>query len=140
MKDEAMLEPRAAYRLWAASYPAYAHNPLMMAEERALLALLPDELCGSNILDAGCGSGRYMLYARQRGATAVVGIDLTFEMLRRAQPALCGNNGRQTGVSRAGLAQASLEAIPIRDRWADITLCGLTLGHLPQLTPPLAEL
>src|SRR5579862_6941669 len=95
MTDEEMplLEPQAAYSLWAASYPAYAHNPLMLTEERALLTLLPGELCGSNVLDAGCGSGRYMLHARGRGATAVVGIDLTFEMLHRALPALCGNGG-----------------------------------------------
>jgi malonyl-CoA O-methyltransferase len=36
--------------------------------------------------------------------------------------------------------QASLDAIPIRDGWADITICGLTLGHLDDLRAPLAEL
>src|SRR5262249_9888283 len=36
--------------------------------------------------------------------------------------------------------QASLDAIPLRAGWADITICGLTLGHLEDLRTPLAEL
>jgi hypothetical protein len=36
-----MLEPAEAYALWAPSYPAHAHNPVMQAEERAMLRLMP---------------------------------------------------------------------------------------------------
>ncbi|MCK6615999.1 MAG: hypothetical protein L6Q47_17325 [Ignavibacteriaceae bacterium] len=32
------------YAQWAKNYPAYAHNPLMEIEERAMLSLLPDDL------------------------------------------------------------------------------------------------
>ncbi|RZI93625.1 MAG: hypothetical protein EOP39_31235, partial [Rubrivivax sp.] len=32
----------AAYDLWAESYPPLPHNPLMRAEQTALLALCPD--------------------------------------------------------------------------------------------------
>ena len=39
-----MLMPAEAYALWASSYPARAHNPVMQAEERAMLALMPDLL------------------------------------------------------------------------------------------------
>ena len=42
-----VLDPIAAYALWADDYPPYAHNPLMQAEERAVLALLPDDLRGA---------------------------------------------------------------------------------------------
>ena len=38
------------------------------------------------------------------------------------------------------LIQASIEALPFRDRCADLTVCGLTIGHLPSLEPALAEL
>ncbi|MDE2497874.1 MAG: biotin synthase, partial [Xanthomonadaceae bacterium] len=41
-----ILEPREAYALWAASYPPRAHNPVMQAEERAMLALMPVDLRG----------------------------------------------------------------------------------------------
>ena len=38
------------------------------------------------------------------------------------------------------LIQASLDAIPLRDRWADLTVCGLTIGHVERLDAALAEL
>src|SRR6185312_10627126 len=105
-----MLEPRDAYALWAASYPPHAHNPVMRAEERAMLALMPTGLHGQSVLDAGCGSGRYMLHALDRGAARVTGIDLSTEMLERADAELAAH-----------------------DR-------GLTIGHLDRLQPALAEL
>jgi malonyl-CoA O-methyltransferase len=133
------LEPQAAYRLWAANYPPRAHNAFMQAEERAMLTLLPADLRGKRVLDAGCGSGRYILHARERGAAAVFGIDLTYEMLQRARAEALSSS--ETGVEMPPfVAQASLEAIPIRDGWADVVVCGLTLGHLPCLDPPLREL
>src|SRR5215216_2160507 len=85
MTDAPTLAPAAAYALWAASYPPYAHNPLMLAEERAMLALLPSDLRGRAVLDAGCGSGRYLLHALRRGARRVVGVDLSSEMLAQAR-------------------------------------------------------
>ncbi|KTF29416.1 biotin synthase, partial [Xanthomonas translucens pv. translucens] len=51
-----ILDPVDAYALWAASYPAHPHNPVMQAEQRAMLALLPPTLHGQRVLDAGCGS------------------------------------------------------------------------------------
>ncbi len=147
MVETPTLEPAAAYALWAADYPPTAHNPLMQAEERAMLALLPGDLGGICVLDAGCGSGRFLLHARRRGAQQLVGVDLSAEMLARA----IGIGGRGSGIGEAApdprpltpdpwLVQASLDAIPLRDGWADLTICGLTLGHIDDLRAPLAEL
>src|SRR5215212_107953 len=88
MTETPTLTPTAAYALWAASYPPHAHNPLMLAEERAMLALLPADLRGRAVLDAGCGSGRYVLHALRRSARRVLGIDLSAEMLARASAEL----------------------------------------------------
>src|SRR5215212_11799793 len=85
MTETPILAPADAYALWAASYPPHAHNPLMLAEERAMLALLPADLRGCAVLDAGCGSGRYLLHAFRRNARRVLGIDLSAEMLARAR-------------------------------------------------------
>ncbi|MEJ1095460.1 MULTISPECIES: class I SAM-dependent methyltransferase [unclassified Pseudoxanthomonas] len=130
------LEPAEAYALWAREYPARAHNPVMHAEERAMLALLPADLRGKHVLDAGCGSGRYLMHALQRGATRTMGVDLSPQMLERAAAELsvCGFD------SRYELKQGRLEALPVTDAAADITLCGLVIGHLPALQPALAEL
>ena len=131
-----LLEPRAAYTLWAASYPPHAHNPVMQAEERAVLALMPSDLHAQSVLDAGCGSGRYMLHALDRGAARVTGVDLCVEMLERA--------GRELAASGHGgeieLVQGNLERLPVPDASADLAICGLTIGHLDRLQPALAEL
>jgi malonyl-CoA O-methyltransferase len=129
-----ILPPAEAYALWASGYPAYAHNPLMHAEERAMLGLLPDSLRGQVVLDAGCGSGRYMLHALQRGAARVTGVDLSPQMLTRARVEL--------GAARpeVELRQGTLAALPVTDEWADLTICGLVVGHLEKLPSALAEL
>lgn len=131
-----ILEPRDAYALWAASYPPRAHNPVMRAEERAMLALMPADLRGRSVLDGGCGSGRYMLHALDRGAARVMGIDLSFEMLERADAELAAHDHG----AMIELAQGSLDALPAPDAFADLAICGLTIGHLDRLQPALAEL
>jgi malonyl-CoA O-methyltransferase len=144
------LDPDAAYALWAPSYPPHAHNPLMLAEERAMLALLPANLRNRAVLDAGCGSGRYLLHALRRGARRVVGVYLSAEMLARASAELRIENEElkssrssahsQFSIFNFQLLQASLTAIPLRDKWADLTISGLTIGHVERLDAALAEL
>ena len=136
MSHPAILAPAHAYALWASSYPAHAHNPVMQAEERAMLQLMPDSLENYAVLDAGCGSGRYIVHTLQRGAVRVSGVDLSPEMLERADSEL--------SIYRAGaeieLMQGSLTALPVSDASADLTICGLVVGHLENLEQPLAEL
>ena len=134
MGRPAILLPAEAYALWASSYPAHAHNPLMQAEERAMLGLLPDSLRGQAVLDAGCGSGRYILHALRRDAAQVAGVDLSPEMLARARAELGGAR------AEVHLRQGSLTALPVDDGWADLTICGLVVGHLENLSAALAEL
>ncbi|WP_266171415.1 class I SAM-dependent methyltransferase [Dyella subtropica] len=141
-----MLEPAEAYTLWASSYPAHAHNPLMQAEERAMLELIPATLQGQAVLDAGCGSGRYMLHALRRGATRVTGVDLSPEMLERARVELArvelarGELGARRPGTEVELMQGNLATLPVPDAWADLTICGLVIGHLEHLQHSLAEL
>ncbi|WP_266182587.1 class I SAM-dependent methyltransferase [Dyella humicola] len=138
MTDTPLLEPTEAYALWAPHYPACAHNPVMQAEERAMLTLMPAGLAGYRVLDAGCGSGRYMLHVLRRGATRVIGVDLSPEMLDRASAEL---DARQPGAKvEIELLQGNLEALPLPDAWADLTICGLVIGHLESLEQSLAEL
>ncbi len=136
MARHPMLEPAAAYALWASSYPAHAHNPVMQAEERAMLGLMPTTLQGQTVLDVGCGSGRYMLHALRRGAARVIGVDLSPLMLERASTEL---TTFQPGAEVA-LVQGSLAALPVPDARANLTICGLVVGHLESLEPSLTEL
>lgn len=130
-----LLEPAQAYALWAPTYPPHAHNPVMQAEERAMLGLLPRSLQGRVVLDAGCGSGRYLLHARHRGASHAIGVDMSPQMLRRAATALSGRH-----EPPVELLCGSLTALPLGDDCADFGICGLALGHVRHLQAALAEL
>jgi len=122
-----VLDPAAAYRLWAPTYPPVAHTPLMRLEERAVRALLPD-VRHAMVVDVGCGTGRYLELARAGGAARLAGIDPSAAMLDRVR------------VPSARLVRASVEALPLRSGIADVTICALTLGHVPSLGRAFTEL
>ncbi len=130
------LEPRDAYALWAPHYPAHAHNPVMLAEERAMLSMFPESLLGKRVLDAGCGSGRYLLHALRRGATTLAGVDISSEMIQSARMELAA--WRHDAC--IALAQGSLTTLPMPGEWADLTLCALAVGHVDRLEDALFAL
>lgn len=136
MSRPPILLPAEAYALWAPSYPAHAHNPVMQAEERAMLGLMPSGLQGQAVLDVGCGSGRYMLHALRRGAARVIGVDLSSQMLERAGTELATFQP----AAEVDLVQGSLTALPVPDARANLTICALVVGHLDNLEQSLAEL
>lgn len=118
------LTSQAAYDLWAAHYPAAAHNRLMQVEQAALLALLP-ALAGCTVLDLACGTGRYARLAQAGGAARVLGTDHSLAMLRgMATPA----------------ALAEMAALPLAAASVDVVLCGLAVGHVPRLRPIFGEI
>lgn len=118
------LELIEAYDLWAESYPPFAHNPLMRAEERQMLALLP-EVRGKTALDLGCGTGRYSSILCDRGTKHVAALDLSAEMLRRG-----------TFGSRV---RASMTELPFRDGVFDVLVSGLAVGHVGDLNRWMRE-
>ncbi|MBZ0299301.1 MAG: class I SAM-dependent methyltransferase [Anaerolineae bacterium] len=120
-----VLDSLEAYAHWAASYPPHAHNALMQAEEAAMRSLLPD-LRDQRVLDLACGTGRYGLLARENGAAQVLGLDNSPDML--ASSAL------------RSVALATAEALPLPTQSMDVVLCGLALGHLPDIGPALREI
>ena len=101
-----------------------------------MLELMPAALTVSTVLDVGCGSGRYLLHALRRGAKRLRGVDLSPQMLQRANAEL---EPYQNGAEIT-LMQGDLCAIPAADAQADLTICGLVLGHLENLGPALQEL
>jgi malonyl-CoA O-methyltransferase len=114
-----------AYELWAQSYPAEAHNPLMVLEQEAMLSLMPD-LAGKTVLDLACGTGRYGKIALKAGAKLVLGFDNSHAMLKTAVI--------------PQIALASSEAIPLASNSLDMVISGLALGHLPRLEISLSEI
>ena len=120
------IAPQSAYALWARSYPPRPHNPLMQIEHQHVLSLLP-AVSGLTVLDAGCGSGRYLQALRERGANAI-GVDLSAAMLARAKQAI------------ARVARADLRALPVDARSIDLVVCGLALGDFSEIELALTEI
>jgi len=120
------LDPQSAYELWAKSYPPRPHNPLMEVEQATVVALLP-EVRGQTVLDAGCGSGRYLRELGDRGAR-VIGMDLSPAMLARA---------RET---TRRIARADIRALPFEAMSIDLVVCGLALGDIAELELALIEI
>jgi malonyl-CoA O-methyltransferase len=120
--------PLEAYRLWAASYDV-TPNPLLALEERVLAGRL-DLVRGLRILDAGCGTGRWMSRLAAQGAD-VFGIDRCDSMIVKAA-AKASLSGR--------CVVADLDRIPAADSSFDLALCSFTLSYATGLDAPLQEL
>lgn len=78
-------QARAAYDAAADTYAdAFRSTEPEQPGELAEIDRFLTELPGAEVLDAGCGAGRLLPYLAERGGRPV-GIDLSPEMIRRAQ-------------------------------------------------------
>lgn len=103
-----------AYERWAPTYAPDPHNPLMRAEQSAMLELWP-EVSGRRALDLACGSGRYVKFLTEAGAAEVTAVDFSWGMLER--------------VSGCRRVQASMTSLPFAPSVFDVVVSGLAVGH-----------
>jgi malonyl-CoA O-methyltransferase len=122
------LAPVDAYRLWAETWDSSA-SPIVELERRYLSAWLRD-LRGQRFIDAGCGTGRWMLHAVRAGARTF-GFDLSFEMVQKA--------AAKSGLS-GHVAVADMADLPCSENSADVVLCALSLGHCKDALAVFANL
>ena len=105
---------REAYERWAPTYAPVPHNPLMSAEQRAMLAQWP-ESAGRRALDLACGSGRYATLLTESRAAQVTALDFSAAMLRQ--------------VANCQRVQASMMSLPFVSESFDTIVSGLAVGH-----------
>ena len=117
-------ETRAAYKRWAPLYPPVAHNPLMRAEQQAMLRYWP-EVAGLRVLDLACGTGRYCRLLADAGAAAVIALDFCVPMLMQ--------------VPNGSRVCASMMQLPFAAQTFDVVISGLALGHAVGVYPWMAE-
>ena len=128
MKADLALANLDAYDIWAKDYPPVPHNPLMRAEQHAMQELWPEarHVEGARTLDLACGTGRYARLLQQGGAASVVAVDFSVAMLLRLE-----------GESRV---RGDMMSLPFAPGVFDIVVCGLAVGHAPQLDRWAAEI
>ena len=114
---------RELYRAAARSYDAEL-NPVLALEQRYLTLLLPpmDQL---DVLDLGCGTGRWLAELATRSPQSLIGVDLSPEMLGQA---------RQKTSSAAYLVLADSGTLPFPRASADLVLCSFLASYVTDLT------
>jgi len=116
---------REAYERWAPLYPPVAHNPLMRAEQRAMIEHWP-EVAGRRALDLACGTGRYSRLLADSDAGEVIAVDFCAPMLAQ--------------VSAARRVCASMMHLPFASDAFEVVISGLALGHATGVYPWMAEI
>lgn len=117
-------QTRDAYERWAPLYPPIAHNPLMRAEQEAMLRLWPT-VVGRLTLDLACGSGRYSRVLRAARADEVIAVDFCEPMLAQ--------------VGDAHRVCASMMRLPFAGGAFDTVVSGLAVGHATGIAAWMSE-
>jgi ubiquinone/menaquinone biosynthesis C-methylase UbiE len=125
------LDPRAAYRLWAATYDAQPDSVFLDIESRVFSALL-DRLAVADrvVLDIGCGTGRHWPRLLAGHPRVLAGADNSPEMLDRLR-------AKHPGATLHLAEGTKLEGFD--DATVDVIVSTLTLGHIAGIQAALAE-
>jgi SAM-dependent methyltransferase len=99
------------------------------AEWPALRALLPD-VRGLRVVDLGCGFGWFCRWAREQGASRVLGIDVSEKMLARARAA--------TADAAIAYVRADMERLCLARASFDLAYSSLALHYVVSLGGLLA--
>jgi cytosine/adenosine deaminase-related metal-dependent hydrolase/SAM-dependent methyltransferase len=98
-------------------------NPMLSLEHRFMERLLP-RVAKLDILDLGCGTGRWLAMLAPRMPRSLFGVDLSPEMLAQAK--------RKVGDA-ANLILADCAALPLLHASADLILCSFLASYVADL-------
>jgi arsenite methyltransferase len=92
---------------------------------------------GERVVDCGSGAGADALIAARLVGPAgrVIGIDMTPEMIARAQA-----NAGEAGLTNVEFREGLLEALPVDDGWADLLISNGVLNLVPNKGAALGEM
>jgi len=123
-----VLDAEEAYARWAPFYDQ-TPNPLTALEER-LIAPMLGEFAGSDIVDLGCGTGRWLERLQRIGPRSLVGVD--------ASPAMLAEAGRKCLLSTS-LIEAACTSTPLPTWSADCVLASFLLSYVRDIGRFAAE-
>jgi len=121
--------PQEIFDSWADVYDAQP-NPLLSLEQRLLGPMLVD-VRGLDILDAGCGTGRWLEQLAERSPRSLLGVDTSPAMLKVAASKL--NN-------QCDFRMGSCTALPVPDASADMVLSSFVVSYLDDLDSFASEI
>src|SRR6202451_3638344 len=98
-------------------------NPLLGLEQRVLGSMMPD-VRGLDVLDAGCGTGRWLQRLVDRSPRSLLGVDISPAMLLLAGLKLS---------QKCSLRPGSCTALPVSDASCDMVLSSFVVSYLEDL-------
>ena len=113
---------KEGYRLWSRVYDSQP-NPMLSLERRFLEPLLPS-IAGLDVVDLGCGTGRWLEIFAQKSPRSLIGIDCSEEMLARASEKM---------GTRAQLISEDCEKPTLSSDSADLVLCSFLASYISDL-------
>ena len=102
------VSPSDVFDTWAQVYDEQP-NPLIALEQRFLCRMLPD-VSGLDVLDVGCGTGRWLQLLAPHHPASLVGVDASPQMLQRASAKL----GTAATLASGKLRRFARPAMPPR--------------------------
>ena len=114
--------PSEVFDAWADVYDSQP-NPLLALEQRVLGPMLPD-VRGLDVLDAGCGTGRWLNQLVRRSPRSLLGVDISPQMLLLAAAKLGPNCDLRLG---------SCTAMPFGNAAADMVLSSFVISYVDDL-------
>jgi len=124
-----MATPSDVFDSWAQVYDEQP-NPLLALEKRFLSRMLPN-VSGLDVLDVGCGTGRWLQHLAPHHPASLVGVDASFQMLQRASAKLGAASTLRLG---------SCVALPVQNATADLVLASFVLSYLESVEAFASEL
>jgi cytosine/adenosine deaminase-related metal-dependent hydrolase/ubiquinone/menaquinone biosynthesis C-methylase UbiE len=124
-----MATPSDVFDAWAQVYDEQP-NPLLALEQRFLSRMLPD-VGGLDVLDVGCGTGRWLQLLAPHRPASLVGVDASTRMLQRASAKLGTTSTLHLG---------SCTALPVQNGTADLVLASFVLSYLESVEAFAREL
>jgi cytosine/adenosine deaminase-related metal-dependent hydrolase/ubiquinone/menaquinone biosynthesis C-methylase UbiE len=118
-----LVPPKDGYHLWSRTYDT-ERNPMLSIEQRFLEPLLP-RIEGLDIVDLGCGTGRWLARFAGRKPRSLLGIDFSPDMLEQAS--------RKLG-SAAKFIEGNCEALSLPPSCSDLILCSFLLSYVENVS------
>jgi cytosine/adenosine deaminase-related metal-dependent hydrolase/ubiquinone/menaquinone biosynthesis C-methylase UbiE len=110
------------FNRWARVYDAET-NPLLLLEQRYAAPLLPS-IRGGNVLDVGCGTGRWLTHLETLRPASLTGIDCSTAMLKRA---------REKVLPATKLEHGHSSALPGKDASYTFIMASFLLSYVKDL-------
>jgi cytosine/adenosine deaminase-related metal-dependent hydrolase/ubiquinone/menaquinone biosynthesis C-methylase UbiE len=120
---------REAFAAWAKVYDDLP-NPMLALEQRFLAQLIPD-VRGLDVVEIGCGTGRWLELLASQSPRSLVGVDSSSEMVERARRKL---------LRRATILPGDATSLPLPNLCADVILVPFVASYVSGLDRLASEI